>query len=75
MRDTIDVLEALFFIYGGTKGIRYLTGRVKYSGKRGEEITRRVEKYKFVLIICSIAMLIGGLAILTRALPLFFINL
>lgn len=68
MRRIIDIIEALFMLYGAVWGFLYYTGRLNYTGDKEQRRRERVKKYGWLLTIGVILMLIGGLGLLMHAL-------
>ena len=64
MRKTIDIIEALFFIYGAIWSFLYYTGRLKYAGDKEKRRKERVDKYGWILIIGIVLMAISGITLL-----------
>jgi len=60
----LNTIEAIFLVSTGTWGILYCNGRLSYSGDKEERRLKRVEKYGWLLVICSVLMFISGLGLL-----------
>lgn len=58
----------MILVYGAITGILYLTGRLNYIGEKEALRKQRVEKYRFILIVSIVGMLIAGLGLLIRTL-------
>ena len=64
MRKIVDIIEALVLLYAAWWGFSYYTGRVNYTGKQEERRQKKVEQYRWILLICIVVMLITGLWLL-----------
>ena len=60
MREAIDVIEALFMLYGAVWGLLYYTGRLNYTGDKEKRRQERVERFGWLILIGVILMAIGG---------------
>ena len=68
MNKLINILEALFMLYGAIWGSLYYAGRLGYSGDKEERREERVRKFGWLLIIGVALLSIGGLGLLVSTL-------
>jgi hypothetical protein len=64
MRKLIDIAEGVAGICGAVWGFLYYTGRLGYSGKKEERRKEKIEKYRWIMIVSMICMLLGGSGLL-----------
>ena len=57
----LDTVEAIFCIGGGVWGLLYFTGLLKYSGEKEERRREKVQRFGWLIVICSIIMILCGL--------------
>jgi len=64
MNNYLNFIEGLFGIFAGIYFAFYLTGKLNYSGEKEERRKARVQKYGWLLGICTIVIFICSLLLI-----------